>query len=180
MSPVCIYSIRIRDSVVEPGAEELKTVIEHTLSDRPIRAVTVGAGRWGRLHMQKLQGIDGVQLVGVVDRAIECARGRAEEFALTQYARSLDTLGGEFDVVSIAVPIPELADVALCAVEHGAHMLIEKPGHWAHRISNSFKPRSAARGEGRCRILRALQSGDSFGADRSENGRVSQCTSYRS
>ena len=77
--------------------------------------------------MQKLQRIDGVQLVGVVDRAIECARGRAEEFALSQYAGSLDTLRGEFDVVSIAVPIPELADVALCAVEN-AHVLIEKPG----------------------------------------------------
>ena len=117
----------------------------------------------GAFAYAKFQRIDGVQLVGVVDRAIECARGRAEEFALSQYAGSLDTLRGEFDVVSIAVPIPELADVALCAVEM-ARMFHRKTGRTGYAKPRKAPSRRQPRGEGRRRVLGTIQSGDSFRA----------------
>lgn len=91
----------------------------------PVRLAVVGAGIMGANHARVARANPAVELVAVVDRDLERARGAAGAGA-----RAVATLAeciDELDAVVIAVPTALHHDVALEAISAGKHVLIEKP-----------------------------------------------------
>ena len=93
---------------------------------RPIRAAVIGVGHFGQYHASKLANAEGVEFVAAVDRhpgrAAEIA-GRHQTEAITDYRLLL----GRVDAVSIATPPTSHFAIARDFLEHGAHVLVEKP-----------------------------------------------------
>lgn len=91
-----------------------------------LRVAVIGVGYLGRFHAAKYAGIDGVELVAVVDRDAH----QAAEVAREVGTRAVDDhrhLLGRVDAVSVVVPTPAHYAVARDFLEHGADVLIEKP-----------------------------------------------------
>lgn len=93
----------------------------------PLRTAVIGVGHLGRHHARILGGLEGSQLVAVVDvdaeRAAAIAAPIAGARAVTEIAEILD----EVDAVVIAVPTVAHLEVARPFLERGIHTLIEKP-----------------------------------------------------
>ena len=91
-----------------------------------LRAAVVGVGYLGRFHAQKYRALDDVELVGVSD--LDATAGRA-------VAQSIDTaffadhreLVGKIDAVTIAASTAAHFELARFFLEHGVHVLVEKP-----------------------------------------------------
>jgi len=91
-----------------------------------LRVAVIGVGHLGKHHARLLAGIDGAQLVAVVDTAVDRAAAAAQATgarALSDYRELL----GEVDAVSIAVPTELHRDVAMPFIERGTAVLVEKP-----------------------------------------------------
>jgi len=93
---------------------------------RPLKAAVIGVGHLGRHHARILAGLDGVELIAVVD----ADRQRAEQVAAATGSQPrTDPSGLELlvDVVSVAVPTESHLAVALPFLERGVATLVEKP-----------------------------------------------------
>jgi predicted dehydrogenase len=93
---------------------------------RSLRTAVIGVGHFGRFHAEKYARSPSSTLVAIVDQD----RGRAEDVARRLGAEALSdyrTLFGKVDAVSIAVPTGAHFEVAQACLEHGVHVLIEKP-----------------------------------------------------
>jgi predicted dehydrogenase len=86
----------------------------------------IGVGHFGQYHAGKLAAAEGVQLVAAVDRhpdrAAEIAQRHKTE-AITDYRLLL----GRVDAVTIATPPASHYAIARDFLEHGTHVLVEKP-----------------------------------------------------
>lgn len=91
-----------------------------------LRVAVIGVGRLGQAHARVYAGLPGVTLVGVFDahqdRAQEVARRNG-----TAAFSDLDTLYQRVEAASVVVPTTSHFDVGRQALEHGLHVLIEKP-----------------------------------------------------
>ena len=91
-----------------------------------LRAAVIGVGHLGRFHAQKYAALDDVELVAVCD----LDRSRAREVAA-----ALDTspvfdhreLPDRVDAVTIAADTSAHFELARFFLEHGVHVLVEKP-----------------------------------------------------
>jgi predicted dehydrogenase len=86
----------------------------------------IGTGHIGRFHAHKYARLTDAQLVAAVDLDPEVAARVGAECACraeTDYRKLL----GSVDAVSIAVPTTLHFEVARAFLEHGVHVLIEKP-----------------------------------------------------
>ncbi len=92
----------------------------------PLKVGVVGVGHLGRHHARLYRQLDGVELVGVVDRDAERARSIAEEFGCAVYD-DISGLAREVQAASVAVPTAQHHVVAPPLLEHGVDVLIEKP-----------------------------------------------------
>lgn len=93
---------------------------------RIIRTGVIGVGYLGRFHAEKLAGDAGAELVGVVD----VDAGRRREVAERLGVRACDDereLLDQVEAVCIVVPTNQHYAVARSALEHGVHVLVEKP-----------------------------------------------------
>ena len=94
-----------------------------------IRVAFIGTGAIANAHAHALQQQPGVELIAAVD----IDRSRAEAFAgkwgVTRTAASLAEAidGGGLDLVAICTPPSSHLPLALEALEHGLHAVIEKP-----------------------------------------------------
>jgi predicted dehydrogenase len=91
-----------------------------------LRLAVIGVGHLGQHHARLLSGMDGVELVGVVDPK----PGRAEEIAAkygTAAFTDVSGITGRVDAVSIAAPTTRHVELALPFVEAGVPVLVEKP-----------------------------------------------------
>lgn len=91
-----------------------------------LRTAVVGVGYLGNFHAQKYAGIQGSELVGVVDND----PARAAEVAASLGTRSYSDhreLIGLVDAVSVVVPTQHHHSVARDFLAAGVHVLIEKP-----------------------------------------------------
>jgi predicted dehydrogenase len=87
-----------------------------------LRAAVIGAGHMGRYHAEKLARLPGVQLVAAVDA--DLARAQALGVAaFTDYR----AIFGKADAAVIAVPTDRHYEIARDCLQHGLHLLIEKP-----------------------------------------------------
>jgi predicted dehydrogenase len=91
-----------------------------------IKVAVIGAGYLGRLHADKYSKIEGAELVGVVDVAMERAREVAGSVGSTPYT-DYRSLLGRVDAVSVVTPTESHFEIGLEFLRHGAHVLIEKP-----------------------------------------------------
>jgi predicted dehydrogenase len=91
-----------------------------------LRAAVVGVGHLGRFHAEKYAALDGVDLVGVVDRDPARARAVAEALGTRVYPDHR-ALAGAVDCASVAVPTADHAGVGGDLLAAGIDVLIEKP-----------------------------------------------------
>jgi len=116
-----------------------------------VRVAVVGAGEFGRNHVRVYRELEGVELVGVVDREASRAANVAAEFATAAIA-SLEELRGRADAVSVAVPTVSHGEVGCRLLGMGLDVLVEKP--MAATLSEADELLDAAR-----RNKRILQVG---------------------
>lgn len=91
-----------------------------------VRVGVIGVGYLGKFHAQKYVGMQGVDLVGVVDTDHDCADRIAAECNCRPFYDYRDLLG-LVDAVSIVVPTVNHYQVALACIDAGVDMLLEKP-----------------------------------------------------
>lgn len=91
-----------------------------------LRLGVAGVGRFGRLHAEKMAGLEGARLVAVAD--LDGARAAAVATALgADSASDHRALIGRVDAVSVAVPAAAHYAVTKDFLEAGIHVLVEKP-----------------------------------------------------
>src|SRR5579872_3649135 len=99
----------------------------HRLSSHPIlRAAVIGAGVFGRHHAAKYAAIPGVQLTAVADPDAGARARAAADFNVSAVADWHELLG-QADLVSICTPATTHAEIVRGFLNHGAHVLVEKP-----------------------------------------------------
>jgi predicted dehydrogenase len=91
-----------------------------------LRAAVVGVGYLGKFHAQKYRALDGVDLVGVCDRDDSAGRAVAANLA-TEYFADHRELIGKVDAVTVAASTSAHFELTKFFLEHGVHVLVEKP-----------------------------------------------------
>ena len=91
-----------------------------------LRVGVIGVGYLGRFHALIYSRLPGVELVGVADTRAEIAQQVATEAGCAAYVDGKDLLG-HVDAVSVVVPTTAHLAVARPFLEHGVHVLLEKP-----------------------------------------------------
>ena len=92
----------------------------------PTRTAVIGVGYLGRFHAQKYAQLAQSRLVAVVDADAAAAAKVGTELgvaAVSDYREILD----QVDAVSLAVPTPLHHPIGRALLEHGIHVLVEKP-----------------------------------------------------
>jgi predicted dehydrogenase len=93
---------------------------------RKVRTAVIGVGYLGRFHAQKYAVLAAAELVAVVDANAENRARVAAETGCRAVADYRELLG-DVDAVSIATPTPLHYPIARDCLEHGLHVLVEKP-----------------------------------------------------
>ncbi|HJR70209.1 MAG TPA: Gfo/Idh/MocA family oxidoreductase [Gammaproteobacteria bacterium] len=91
-----------------------------------LRTAIVGVGYLGRFHAQKHRALDSVELVAVCDKDAERCRTVAAEVG-AGVCMDHRELVGKVDAVTIAATTAEHFTLARFFLEHGVHVLVEKP-----------------------------------------------------
>jgi predicted dehydrogenase len=91
-----------------------------------LRTAVIGVGYLGNFHAQKYAGIQGSELVGVVDSDPARATEVASALGTRAYRDHRDLIG-LVDAVSVVVPTQHHHSVARDFLAAGVHVLIEKP-----------------------------------------------------
>ncbi|MEM7140172.1 MAG: Gfo/Idh/MocA family oxidoreductase [Actinomycetota bacterium] len=91
-----------------------------------LRVAVVGYGYWGSKHVRVLDGAQGVD-VYVVDGDAERRREANRAFPRAHAVATLDEVIDDVDAVVIATPPRSHHALGVQAIEHGCHVLIEKP-----------------------------------------------------
>lgn len=86
----------------------------------------IGTGSMGQHHLRIYAKMDEVEVAGICDIDKERAKYLAKIYNTTPYFDHRKLLK-QVDAVSIAVPTTLHAKIALDAIEHGVHVLVEKP-----------------------------------------------------
>ncbi len=91
-----------------------------------IRVAVIGVGRLGEFHVQNLQKISGVEIVGIMDVNEVRAREISEKYNVP-VVTDKSSLVGKVDAVTVVVPTIEHYEVSKYFLEKGIHTLVEKP-----------------------------------------------------
>ncbi|HZF31846.1 MAG TPA: Gfo/Idh/MocA family oxidoreductase [Gammaproteobacteria bacterium] len=91
-----------------------------------LRAAVVGVGYLGRFHAQKYRALDEVELVGVCDLDA-AAGGEVAQSVDAAFFPDYRELVGKVDAVTIAASTSAHFELARFFLEHGVHVLVEKP-----------------------------------------------------
>ena len=110
-----------------------------------IRIAVVGVGALGRHHARILAGLDGADLVGIVDINEARAREIGGLVDAPWFTNASDVLGS-VDAVTVAVPTESHLSVALPFLQRGIGVLVEKP--LARNVSEAQQMIDAASASG--------------------------------
>jgi len=92
------------------------------------RVALIGLGAMGRNHLRVLGEMDGVELAAVCDQDRNTVEVASRTHSVPGYSSLDEMLERErLDAAVIAVPTRFHAQAGLAALEHGLHLLIEKP-----------------------------------------------------
>lgn len=97
-----------------------------TASSGRLRVAVIGVGHLGRHHVRLLAGMPRVELVAAVDVVPERARAAVEGTGADAFEDYRAVLG-RVDAVTIAVPTSSHLAIAADCLQHGRHVLVEKP-----------------------------------------------------
>ncbi|MFC4303061.1 Gfo/Idh/MocA family protein [Cohnella boryungensis] len=95
-----------------------------------IRIGLIGAGNIGNVHLQEFgKLIAECEFTAITDTYLPLAEQRAKQYGIPVVAASPEELIGRDDVdaVIVAVPNQAHAPLTILALEHGKHVLVEKP-----------------------------------------------------
>ena len=92
----------------------------------PLPVAVIGCGHLGRIHARLLSQLENVRLVGVTDPRPAAREAVARE-AQTEAFADIHEMLGEIEAAVIAAPTSLHARVGLDLIDHGIHLLIEKP-----------------------------------------------------
>jgi len=92
-----------------------------------LRYGLIGAGVVAGLHLEALAGLDGIELVGIADHSRDAAVARARDYGCRAFGATEQLLAEGLDVVIVGTPHPSHPELAIAALEAGAHVLCEKP-----------------------------------------------------
>lgn len=95
-------------------------------SGKKVRAGVVGVGSLGQWHARIYSELPAAELAGVYDANFDRASEIAERYR-TRPFRDMTELAREIETASIAVPADCHREVAERMMEHGVHLLVEKP-----------------------------------------------------
>lgn len=91
-----------------------------------LRIAVIGVGHLGKIHARLIRGVEGAELIGIVD-PVEAARiAVAADLQVPAFADHRE-LAGQIDAAIIATPTRFHHAVAADLLERGIHVLIEKP-----------------------------------------------------
>ncbi len=92
------------------------------------RVALIGLGAMGRNHLRVLSDLEGVELAAVCDQDANLLEAAERKYSVPAY-RSWDEMldKAPLDAAVIAVPTRFHCQAGLAALEHGLHVLIEKP-----------------------------------------------------
>jgi UDP-N-acetylglucosamine 3-dehydrogenase len=94
----------------------------------PIKVAVIGVGSMGKNHARVYSEIPEANLIAISDADHDIASSVGERMRIPYYTDYREMLVHEKpDAVSIAVPTQIHSEIALAAMESGAHILIEKP-----------------------------------------------------
>lgn len=114
------------------------------MGDR-IRIGVVGAGFIGKIHMDMFGRLEETTVTGITDFQKPLAERAAAQFGISRVFNGAEELidSNEVDAVVIGVPNRFHAPLAIRALEHGKHVLLEKPmainGTGARRIVEAHR-----------------------------------------
>ncbi len=98
------------------------------MAQHTLRAAVIGVGSMGRNHARVYASMPDVELVAVCDTNYAAASSLANIYRCRVYTDYHDMLAREdLDLVSVVVPTKYHYTVAHAVIEHGVHVLIEKP-----------------------------------------------------
>lgn len=117
------------------------------MTEKKIRVGAIGVGEFGRNHVRVWSGLEGAELVGIVDTNVERARQIAAEFGTQTFANLDSLIAAGVDAVSVAVPTREHARVGCRLLDAGIDVLVEKP--MAASIAEADQLITAAKRAGR-------------------------------
>lgn len=93
-----------------------------------IKMAVVGIGSMGRNHLRVLMDTSDVEVVGISDVNIKATEEVAKKYKLPIYANYIQLFNEKKpDAVVIVVPTVYHLKIALAAINHGIHVLVEKP-----------------------------------------------------
>lgn len=102
---------------------------------KKLKIAVIGAGQVARTaHINHYQSLPQAEVIAVCDTNMEAARQTAEAFGIPRcfdrHEELLEAVGP--DAVSVCVPNKYHCEVTCAALEHGCHVLCEKPPaiHW--------------------------------------------------
>ena len=91
-----------------------------------VRVAVIGVGHLGKIHARLLGGVEGAELVGVVDPIAEARTALADELQTAAY-EDHQALIGQIDAAIIATPTRHHFAVAHDLLSRGVHVFVEKP-----------------------------------------------------
>jgi len=92
----------------------------------PFRVGVVGAGSMGKNHARIFSGLEDAQLSAILDERPEVAQEIAAKYQAKAVA-NLDEFTAAVDAATIATPTVTHFAIARYLLEHGKHVLVEKP-----------------------------------------------------
>ena len=120
------------------------------MTKQKLKVLVVGLGQMGKSHALAYHTHDGFDIVGLVNRSVPVLPDELSGYPLRHdYAAAL----AEFspDVVAIATHTNTHADMAVAALESGAHVFVEKP--LAANVADAERVVAAAKANGRKLVI---------------------------
>ena len=96
-------------------------------ADRLLRVGVVGVGVMGSNHARVFADLPGVRLVGVADPDGKQRDFVSRALGCPEFSGVEPLLAAGVDAVTIAAPTHLHRELALCCIEQGVHVLVEKP-----------------------------------------------------
>ncbi|HEX7975744.1 MAG TPA: Gfo/Idh/MocA family oxidoreductase [Anaerolineales bacterium] len=86
----------------------------------------IGVGRMGQHHCRVYSNLRNVDFVGIYDPNSEATDSFSKNYDVTAFGQ-LDDLLSRVEAVTVATPTPNHYDTVMQCLQHGVHVLIEKP-----------------------------------------------------
>ncbi len=115
--------------MIKPTTADVGTVLKmRKIMKHTIHFAILGCGMISSVHADSIRAIPDAVLTGVFDMASDRCRAFADAYGVKAY-QSMDALLGDADVDAVCICTPSgfHGSNALCAIEAGKHVLVEKP-----------------------------------------------------